>query len=316
MFTDQPLNGAGSEIIDETVRHSPSVSNPHDGDDVTAFEDDASATARTPSTKMKKRRPGRRTKRTPETLEHIRAGVAAGLPMEIAARRAGVGKSTFHDWRNDGELALDKQSKGQVLSDRERGCLDFIIMLRDALAERLAGLHEKLDAEATNHCKTTTTIILSPVIFKGEVLRDDDGEIQLVPTLRKVTTEESDTRALRTLYNKAYELMEKISDTESKTKSPDSTDGLIGPVERRLAQSIRVRIDQVDEEREEEFERRLNERLKAMGITAPSSAAARAGITADNDEYMYAPWTSPDIVPLFDSGNSGKTGNSDPDQGT
>ncbi|HEY5173591.1 MAG TPA: hypothetical protein VIK54_17845, partial [Acidimicrobiia bacterium] len=270
----------------------------------------------TPATKAKKRGPGRRAKLTPETLEHIRAGVAAGLPMEFAARLAGVGKSAFHNWRNDGELALDKQSKGQVLSDRERARLDVVIMLRDAHAERLAILHEKLDAEATNHRKTTTKIVLNPVIYKGHVLRDDNGEILKVPTVSMVTTEEPDTNALAMLYSKAYEHMEKLADIESRTESPNSTHGLTESVEARLARSIRVRREQLHEDHEDEIDRQVNERLEAMGITAPSSPAARSRDTDDDDEYYeYSPWVSP-YVPEFDSGNSGNSGNSDSDPGT
>src|SRR5207248_6031857 len=141
----------GSEMVDETDSVAPSRPSSHAVFDAATADDNISAKPTTPSTEPKKRRPGPRTKRTPETMENIRAGVAAGLPVEIAARRAGVGKSAFHDWQNRGIQALDKQCKGQVLSNRERDCREFVMMLRDAYAERLALLAERLYAEATNH---------------------------------------------------------------------------------------------------------------------------------------------------------------------
>lgn len=318
MLTDEPRNGAndGSEMIDETELAAASQPSSHEIVDVTTTDDNISATSTAPSTKAKKHGPGRRTKVTAETLENIRAGVAAGLPMEVAARRAGVGKTAFHNWRNDGELALDKQSKGQALSPRERRGLDVIIMLRDAVAERLAALQEKMDAEATKHRKATTTVTLNPVIFKGEVRRDEDGEFLMVPTVSMVTTEEADVRALTTLYDKAHDLMEKIADTATRTKSPEGTDGLTESLDQRLSWSIHVHKEQMYEDLEEEIDRRVNERLQTGGITAPNSAAARWGVTDDDDEYYeYLPWVSP-YVPELDSGNSGNSGNSDSDPDT
>jgi hypothetical protein len=314
MFKDGPSNGAnvGSEAADEADRTSRSVPNAHDDCDATTVEDDVSATSTTLSSKVKKRRTGRRPKLTPEALKNIRAGVVDGLPLEVAATRAGVSKSTFYAGLNDGELALDKQAKGQALSDRERRGLEVKNMLQDALAERLARLQEKRGAEATNHSKTTTKIVWKPLVYKGNVLRDEDGELVMVPTVSIATTEEPDIRLLETLYNQTHSLLAKLADTEPETKTADNKQDLTETVEQRLSRSIHVRLDQINEDRDEEVERLVSERLKAYGITAPKSAAAHAYVTDDNDDYYeLSPWMSP-YVPEFDSGNSG---NSDVDRG-
>ena len=175
-------------------------------------------------------------------------------------------------------------------------------------------------AAATDRQKTRTRISFTYKTFKGEVVRDDAGEYLLIPTITFDFAGEPDVGALTELHKRAFDEASKCSDSETGTHSanqaPVDTDG----VTRRLAESIHVHRDQMYEDMEEGFERRLNERLKAMGMTVPTSAVGHPRSTDDNDDdYMYAAWAALYIVSDSNPGNSGNPGNPgnpDVDRGT
>ena len=95
MSDEQPSTAAdaGLEVAHEADRpeHSrPDSHGRHSGEDA---DDNGPALNTASALTARKRRPGRPTKLTPETQEKIRAGVARGVPGELAARCAGIGKA-------------------------------------------------------------------------------------------------------------------------------------------------------------------------------------------------------------------------------
>jgi len=51
---------------------------------------------------------GRPTKATPERIDTILEGIRAGLTYEVAAKRAGINRSTLAEWRKKGESGDDE----------------------------------------------------------------------------------------------------------------------------------------------------------------------------------------------------------------
>ncbi|MDP9334398.1 MAG: hypothetical protein M3Q30_14005 [Actinomycetota bacterium] len=279
----------GSEDVDDNDGPTVTVRSAGEDRDVTAAT--ASAMSRMAPPDVEGRKRGRPTKLTPETQEKLRAGVAAGIPIELTARSVGVGASTVHGWREIGERALATRSEDQVLSDRERACLDLVIVLREAEAEYFAGLQAMLVTAATNHRKTTTTHSYTYKIVRNEILRDEHGEPELVPTYTTAVTEEPDVRAIIALHKHALEQASKTDRYEPRTDPADDARELAGitALEMRLAAGIHVVREQMHEDWDDVVEERVDRRLQAIG-TPPTSAAAASD--NDGDDYEYALWES------------------------
>lgn len=321
MTNEDPSKRAASGHADGANPVARSTPSPHEIVDLAAG---ANASApRTPrSAKAKKGKPGRPSKLTPERLESLRADLLKPMSIEDAAERAGISESTFYEWKCRGKHALELRHKGQALSDEERDYADFVIMLegvdvqleakrRTELTERRAELTKMLEAEAASHSKTETKIASKAVVYKGEVQRDDDGEIVMAPTMSKRTVTEKDVRAMTALLNNTQAQLDKLDETEFTTKSSDDTHGPTESTERRLAESIRVRREQLDEELRELAHQQI-EALAAKGTMTPTTAAALSDVTDDDDGYYdLSIWESAYVVPVYDPEDSGNSGNPD-----
>jgi transposase-like protein len=146
------------------------------------------------------RKRGRKSKLTPEIREMLCAGAAEGLPVEATARRAGIGPSTLHRWREVGAEILATRSEDETLSELEYACFDLEMGLRQAEAEYFAGLHAKLAKATTNPSKKKTTVRYSYLRVGNDLLRGEDGKPRLVPTYTVEVTQEDDVHATAALY--------------------------------------------------------------------------------------------------------------------
>jgi hypothetical protein len=237
-----------------------------------------------------RRQGGRPPKLGPETLERLRAAVAQGLGIEDAARSAGLGKSTVHKWTQTGKQVLATRSEDPTFSDHEQACRDLVIALRQAEAEYRASLRAMLVTAATNHRKTKTTLRLGHVVVKNEILRDENGEILMVPTYTSEVTVQADVRAIIELHKRGFERALKDRTRESNTSaSEDDVDPSAEPsVTRRLAESIHLVRDQMHEDFED-FEAKWDAgSAPALGMTP--RAWADAGSDDDGIDYEYAFW--------------------------
>ena len=257
------------------------------GEDREIGPDAASAMSLAPTPSAGGRRRGRPSKLTRQTQDKIRAGVAAGLPVEVAARSAGIAPSTVYEWRQIGAQALATRSDDRVLSDRERACLEFEILLRQAEAEHLAGLQAMVAKVATNRRKTKTTLSMTYKVVRDDVLRDEHGEPLWIPTYTSEVTDEPDVPALLAMYNHAYARASQSDRSEPRTDPADDARDLAGfsALEMRLADSIRVRREELQEEADDVAEQRVDRRPQAAGVTTPTSTVAASD---DDDDYYYA----------------------------
>jgi hypothetical protein len=214
-------------------------------------------------------------KLTPQTREKIHAGVVAGLPVEVAARSAGIAPSTVYEWRQIGTQVLATRSDDRVTSDRERACLEFELLLRQAEAEHLADLQARVAKVATNRRRTKTTVSMTYKVVKGDFLRDDRGKPRLIPTYTSEVTDEPDVPALLAMYNRAYSRALQRDHSDPRTDPDDDTRDLAGvtALEMRLADSIRVRREQLHEDADD-VEQRVDRRIQATGVTTPISTIA------------------------------------------
>lgn len=78
---------------------------------------------------------GRPTKFTPERREKIIQLIKAGNYLETATQAAGIDYSTFRNWMNRGEDALQRQSEGDKLTKVEKEFVDFVEHIQKAEAE-------------------------------------------------------------------------------------------------------------------------------------------------------------------------------------
>lgn len=78
---------------------------------------------------------GRPTKFTPERREKIIQLIKAGNYLETATQAAGIDYSTFRNWMNRGEDALQRQSDGDKLTKVEKEFVDFVEHIQKAEAE-------------------------------------------------------------------------------------------------------------------------------------------------------------------------------------
>ena len=78
---------------------------------------------------------GRPTKFTPERREKIIQLIKAGNYLETATQAAGIDYSTFRNWMNRGENALQRQSEGDKLTKVEKEFVDFVEHIQKAEAE-------------------------------------------------------------------------------------------------------------------------------------------------------------------------------------
>lgn len=288
--TDPADQDPTSEDVDDIDAEQVSEPNVSDERDVTAADDDMPAT---PADEVAggQRKPGRPTKSTADVQATICARYAAGVPIELAARSAGISPSTLYNWKATGERALARESQGLSLTERDRACLDFVVALSEAEAEHLAGLRAGLVAAATSHRKTRTVLTLTYKIVDKDILRDENGDPVWIPTYVSEVIEEPNVPAQIALFNEG---MQRASRAETQELKASAAEEVADPttdlsVERRLAASIRVRREEIDEERDAEVEKRVSQRLHLVGTT--TSAPAVVPLTTDDDDYdPYALW--------------------------
>jgi hypothetical protein len=265
------------------------VSEPDAGDerDVTTADDDAPATPADEGAGGQRKR-GRPTKLTADVQATICARYAAGDPIELAARSAGISRSALYSWKATGERALARESQGLSLTERDHACLDFVVALSEAEAEHLAGVRALLVNAATSHRKTRTVLTFTYKIVDKDLLRDENGNPILIPTYVSEVIEEPNVPAAIVLFNHAMQRASKADPQEPETSSaedaPDPSH--ITALERRLAASIRVRREELEEERDAEVEERVSQRLHLVGTTP--SAPAGVPLTDDDDYDPYA----------------------------
>lgn len=76
-------------------------------------------------------------KLTPEIIETISVALRAGNYVEIAARFAGVPRSSLYRWMQKGEDALFKQEQGEQLSGNDAMYLDLFNAVENARAQAI-----------------------------------------------------------------------------------------------------------------------------------------------------------------------------------
>jgi hypothetical protein len=72
---------------------------------------------------------------TPEVQDRIVSAVRAGSYLDDAASMAGIGSSTLFLWLATGRQANEKRENGEVLTDRETLCMEFLEAVERARAE-------------------------------------------------------------------------------------------------------------------------------------------------------------------------------------
>jgi hypothetical protein len=69
------------------------------------------------------------------TKDRIIAAMRAGAHVQVAVQAAGVGRSTYYLWMNNGRLAAVKVDEGMEITKEERGFLNFFLDIVQAEAE-------------------------------------------------------------------------------------------------------------------------------------------------------------------------------------
>ncbi len=71
-------------------------------------------------TSMQRRRPGRPSKLTPQTMALILAAIKCGAPNKVACAAAGIGESTLYQWLEKAKADPDSDYAGGAAYARTR----------------------------------------------------------------------------------------------------------------------------------------------------------------------------------------------------
>lgn len=122
---------------------------------------------------------------TAEVAELVFEGIRKGYTKHAAAAAAGIHRRTLTVWEKKGQEALDKQERGEPLSEQERLHADFLEGLEFAWDLGEANVHDDMNrlAEAGKSTWTQKATVLERTRKESWSKRDNEaplGRIEIV----------------------------------------------------------------------------------------------------------------------------------------